>query len=256
MKPMTTLNEPRFDPHCLNKYATLMAAGNGYLGIRATHEESYSQQNRGMYLAGLYHRAGERDVTELINLPDVVGMEIEIDGAIFSLLSGEILDWRRELSFSSGEVARDVLWRAPNGRRYRIESRRFLSTAQKSLFAMRLSITPLDGAAQVKLTTGIDATQTNSGRQHLDDTSLRVYDERFLQGIYRVQGSQIDVSIGCHCAVTHAVNRLSAVNRKLMQHSTALVAQGATLCCEKVCWIAGNPDATPDGLEAQSLAAL
>ncbi|MCZ7835152.1 glycoside hydrolase family 65 protein [Atlantibacter hermannii] len=256
MKPMTTLNEARFDPHCLNKYATLMAAGNGYLGIRATHEESYSQQNRGMYMAGLYHRAGERDVTELINLPDVVGMDLEIDGAIFSLLSGEILDWRRELSFSSGEVMRDVLWRAPNGRRYRITSRRFLSAAQKSLFAMRLSITPLHGAAQIKLTTGIDATQTNSGRQHLDEISLRVYDERYLQGVYRVQGSQIDVSIGCYCTVTHAVNRISAVNRKLLQHATAHVAQGETLCCEKICWIAGDPDHTPDGFEAQNLAAL
>lgn len=256
MKPITSLNEPSFDPQTLDKYATLMALGNGYLGIRATHEESYSLQTRGMYLAGLYHRAGKRDVTELINLPDVVGMHIELDGVLFTLLSGDMMTWRRELAFSSGEVVRDVVWRAPNGRRYRIESRRFLSAAQKPLFAMRLAITPLDYDAHISLSTGIDATQTNSGRQHLDEVSLRVYDERFLQGVYGVQESEVKVAIGCHCALTNAVHRVRAVNRKLVQHAVSQVALGETLIVEKICWIEGHPDETPANIEQTSLHAL
>lgn len=51
------LTEPAFCPHSLNKYASLMTLGNGYMGIRASHEEAYTLQTRGMYLAGLYHRA-------------------------------------------------------------------------------------------------------------------------------------------------------------------------------------------------------
>ena len=71
-----TLTEPHFSQHTLNKYASLMAQGNGYLGLRASHEEDYTRQTRGMYLAGLYHRAGKGEINELVNLPDVVGMEM------------------------------------------------------------------------------------------------------------------------------------------------------------------------------------
>lgn len=78
-----TLSEPHFSQHTLNKYASLMAQGNGYLGLRASHEEDYTRQTRGMYLAGLYHRAGKGEINELVNLPDVVGMEIAINGEVF-----------------------------------------------------------------------------------------------------------------------------------------------------------------------------
>lgn len=102
-----TLTEPHFSQHTLNKYASLMAQGNGYLGLRASHEEDYTRQTRGMYLAGLYHRAGKGEINELVNLPDVVGMEIAINGEIFSL-SREA--WQRELNFASGELRRNVVW--------------------------------------------------------------------------------------------------------------------------------------------------
>lgn len=256
MKPMTTLDEPCFDPHYLNKYATLMTAGNGYLGIRATHEESYSLQTRGMYLAGLYHRAGQQDVTELINLPDVVGIHIEIDNTIFNLQAGECLSWQRSLCFSSGEVIRELTWRAPDGKRYHIETRRFLSVVQKSLFALRFTVTPLDGDATIKLVSGIDATQTNSGRQHLDEQSLRVYDEAYLQGVYRVQDSDVDVAIGCHFLVSQADQRVTATNRKLLQHSTVRAVQGEAVCGEKICWIESHPDGSHPELAENGLLAL
>ncbi len=59
-----TLSEPHFSQHTLNKYASLMAQGNGYPGLRASHEEDYTRQTRGMYLAGLYHRAEKVKSTE------------------------------------------------------------------------------------------------------------------------------------------------------------------------------------------------
>lgn len=61
------------------------------MGIRAAHEENYTQQTRGMYLAGLYHRAGRNETNELINVPDIIGMDIELDGIHFTLLSGRLL---------------------------------------------------------------------------------------------------------------------------------------------------------------------
>lgn len=160
-----TLTEPHFSQHTLNKYASLMAQGNGYLGLRASHEEDYTRQTRGMYLAGLYHRAGKGEINELVNLPDVVGMEITLNGEIFSL-SREA--WQRELDFASGELRRSVIWRTSDGAGFTLASRRFVSTDQLPLIALEISITPLDAEASVLISTGINATQTNHGRQHLD----------------------------------------------------------------------------------------
>ncbi len=132
-----TLSEPHFSQHTLNKYASLMAQGNGYLGLRASHEEDYTRQTRGMYLAGLYHRAGKGEINELVNLPDVVGMEIAINGEVFSL-SHEA--WQRELDFASGELRRNVVWRTSNGSGYTIASRRFVSADQLPLIALEITI--------------------------------------------------------------------------------------------------------------------
>lgn len=174
-----TLSEPHFSQHTLNKYASLMAQGNGYLGLRASHEEDYTRQTRGMYLAGLYHRAGKGEINELVNLPDVVGMEIAINGEVFSL-SHEA--WQRELDFASGELRRNVVWRTSNGAGYTIASRRFVSADQLPLIALEITITPLDADTSVLISTGIDATQTNHGRQHLDETQVRVFGQHLMQG--------------------------------------------------------------------------
>lgn len=232
------LSDPGFCPHSLNKYASLMATGNGYLGIRASHEEGYTQQTRGMYLAGLYHRAGKGEINELVNLPDVIGVDIQLNGDIFSLLSGTIESWRRELDVSCGELTRTLVWRAPGGARFAIESSRFASVTQLPLVAMRLSITPLDAAATVSVSTGIDATQTNHGRQHLDETQVRVFGQHLLQGIYSTQDSRSDISVSTWCRVQGEVQScFTAKERRLLQHNTAQVAQGERLTLEKFTWI-------------------
>jgi len=246
MLNVSVLTDPGFCPHSLNKFASIMACGNGYMGIRAAHEEDYTQQTRGMYLAGLYHRAGRNETTELINLPDITGIEIELDGVNFTLLSGEILSWQRELDFANGELRRTVLWRAPDGKRYRLDSRRFVSLAQLPLVAMQLSITPLDAASQVMLKTGIDATQTNSGRQHLDEVSVRVFDQHYLQGVYETQDREAEVVISTSCRLSSnsSDSCFSAKNRRVMAHHSLTLPVGDTVTLEKLVWIAHRKDKT------------
>ena len=53
MLNVSVLTDPGFCPHSLNKYASIMACGNGYMGIRAAHEEDYTQKTRAIYSAGL-----------------------------------------------------------------------------------------------------------------------------------------------------------------------------------------------------------
>ncbi len=243
MLNQSVLTDPGFCPHSLNKYASIMACGNGYMGMRATHEEDYTQQTRGMYLAGLYHRAGRNETTELINLPDVTGIEVELDGINFTLLSGEILEWQRELAFANGELHRNVVWRSPDGKRYRLESRRFVSLDQLPLVAMQLSITPLDGAAQAVLKTGIDATQTNSGRQHLDEISVRVFDQHYMQGVYETQDRASEVVVSAFCQLSAKSDScFTAKNRRLSVHHSLTISQGDTVTLEKIVWLTHRCD--------------
>lgn len=232
------LSEPDFCPQSLNKYASLMATGNGYLGCRASHEEAYTHQTRGMYLAGLYHRSGKGEINEIVNLPDVIGVDILLNGALFSLLSGTLESWRRELDFASGELTRSIIWRAPDGARFAIECRRFASAEQLPLLAMSLSITPLGSDATVTLSTGIDATVTNHGRQHLDETQVRVFGQHLLQGIYTTQDGQSHVAVSTHCSVNgDAQTCFTAKERQLMQHTHVQVKAGECLTLEKLTWV-------------------
>lgn len=238
MSKPVKLSEPGFYPQQLNKYASLMTVGNGYMGIRACHEEAYTQQTRGMYLAGLYHRAGKSDITELVNLPDVTGVDIFLNGEAFSLLAGTLEHWQRELDFSTGELVRSLLWRAPDGARYAIESRRFASADRLPLLAMRLSITPLDGDATITLSSGIDATITNHGRQHLDEVQVRVFGQHLLQGIYTTQDGATDISVSTHCSVNAQEQPcFTAKERRLLQHTHAQVKAGEQLTLEKLTWV-------------------
>lgn len=255
----SVLTDPGFCPHSLNKYASIMACGNGYMGVRATHEEDYTQQTRGMYLAGLYHRAGRNETNELVNLPDITGIDIELDGINFTLLSGEILDWHRELAFASGELRRSILWCSPEGKRYRLESRRFVSLDQLPLVAMQLSITPVDADSRVVLKTGIDATQTNSGKQHLDEISVRVFDEHYMQGVYETQDRVSDVVISACCRLSkNSDSCFTAKNRRVMAHHALTVNKGDTVTFEKLVWVTHRSDKalSQDSFARHSLAEL
>lgn len=243
MLNISVLNDPAFCPHSLNKYASVMACGNGYMGIRAAHEEDYTQQTRGMYLAGLYHCAGRHETNELVNLPDIIGVSLQLNGEHFSLLKGEILHWERQLHFANGELTRSVTWRSPDGACFRIDSRRFVSLDQLSLTAMQFSITPLDDAAKISLGTGIDATQTNSGRQHLDEISVRVFDPHSLQGVYETQDGAAEIVISAWCHLSQkSESSFSAKNRRLTSHHSLTVPQGETVTLEKLVWVAHRRD--------------
>lgn len=243
MLNVSVLTDPGFCPHSLNKYASVMTCGNGYMGIRAAHEEDYTLQTRGMYLAGLYHRAGRNETTELVNLPDITGIDVELDGVNFTLLSGEILEWQRELAFANGELHRNVVWRSPNGKRYRLESRRFVSLDQLPLVAMQLAITPLDAPAQAVLKTGIDATQTNSGRQHLDEISVRVFDQHYMQGVYETQDRASEIVVSAFCQLsTKSDSCFTAKNRRLSVHHSLTIAESDTVTLEKIVWVTHRSD--------------
>ena len=107
---------------------------------------------------------------------------------------------------------------------------------------MQLSVTPLDAASDVMLSTGIDATQTNSGRQHLDEISVRVFDQHYMQGVYETQDRAADVVISACCRLNHQRQLLYRENRHITVHHAVKVAQGDTVTLEKLVWVTHRSD--------------
>ena len=195
MKTKQVIYDNNFDLHSLNKFSSVMALGNGYLGVRAAHEEDYTGQIRGMYVAGVYNKATANETSDLVNLPDIAGMLIEIDGKNFSMLEGEVFSYERGLSLESGELRREFIWKHKTGTRFKFVFQRFAAKDNLHLLASKVTVTSLDKPARIKIITGINAQQTNFGRQHLIEESVMVFNEEILQGIYQTTETGIKIAI-------------------------------------------------------------
>jgi hypothetical glycosyl hydrolase len=238
MNIQQTVKEEIFNIDSINKYASLMTLGNGYLGLRASHEEEYADQIKGMYVAGIYNKATKNGISEIVNLPDLTGIRIEIDGELFSLLDGEILSYHRELSLLDGQMKREVLWKSKSGNRYQLIFQRFVSKDDLHLIGMKVTVTSLDKPSKLKIVTGIDAQQTNFGNQHLLEENVRVFDEQMIQGIFQTSesGHEIAITASCRCSVV-ADTTFAAKNRQLHTTITADLPLNEPIVLEKLCTI-------------------
>ena len=84
------IEQDAFDAQTLGKCEAIFAQSNGYMGIRAAHEERYIGERRDAFVTGTFNCADETEVTELPNLPDVTAMEIFVGGERFC----QTLSWR------------------------------------------------------------------------------------------------------------------------------------------------------------------
>lgn len=191
------LKEAAFDSRYLGKNEAVMCLGNGYMGIRAATEERYVDERRDTFIAGTFDQfAGE--VTELPNLPDVVGMIIELDGQLLDLNQGVTNHYQRTLNLKNGLLTRKFDWTYLQ-KTYRFKFERFVSMANRHLVVSRVTITPLDEVATIKVKSGIDGQQTNNGAQHLVEGDKRLYDGHYMQLLTKTNQSEINFAIStCH----------------------------------------------------------
>lgn len=103
---------------------------------------------------------------------------------------------------------------------------------------MEVAVTPLDGDASIGISTGIDATITNHGRQHLDETQVRVFGQHLLQGIYTTRDNRNDIAITTFCDVDGTAQRcFTAKERRLLQHNSVQAKTGQRVTLTKISWI-------------------
>src|SRR5210317_2276523 len=92
---------------------SIFSLGNGRMGQRANFEERYSGESlQGTYLAGVYYpdktRVGwwkngyPEYFAKVLNAPNWIGIDIEIDGEQLDLNVTKPLEFKRELNMQQG----------------------------------------------------------------------------------------------------------------------------------------------------------
>lgn len=241
----------QFDEETLNKEATLMTTGNGYLGVRAVHEEKYRNQDRVFFVRGIFDRTIGTEAAELVNLPDITEQELRINGEIFSLNSPQVRDYQRSLDLSTGELNRSLKWQTEQGDWFKITNKRIVSQKNKEQIAFQLIVEPLSGSAEISIKTGIDGQVSNGGNQHLIERDIRVYDERLLVAEYETIESHLTVGLAMRLNKSGII---SAKNRKILTNIQESCQKNNSFVFEKVAYIYSSLEAD-DPLESAKKAA-
>ena len=182
--------EEGFDPHYNQISESVFSIGNGRMGQRANFEEEYSGETlRGSYVAGVYYpdktRVGwwkngyPEYFAKVLNAPNWIGIRISIDNQKLDLAKCKTEDFKRVLDMKMGLLSRSFVATFQDGKKVRIESKRFCSMAQGEIGAIRYSLTPINFSSKATFSVYVDADIVNKDSN---------YDEKFWEEVYKDSG--------------------------------------------------------------------
>jgi maltose phosphorylase len=187
--------EEGFDPHYNKISESIFSIGNGRMGQRANFEEEYSGETlRGSYVAGVYYpdktRVGwwkngyPEYFAKVLNAPNWIGIRLIVEGQKLDIAKCKAENFKRILDMKSGLLSRSFTATFPDGKKVKIESKRFCSMAQGETGAIRYSITPLNFSGIATISIYVDADVVN-----MDSN----YNEKFWEEVYKdsVEGKAI-----------------------------------------------------------------
>lgn len=164
---------------------SLFSIGNGHMGQRANFEEHYSGPSlQGHYIAGIYYpdktkvgwwKNGYPEYfAKVLNAPAWIGIDVKIGHHRLDLFTCKVTDFKRTLDMKKGLLSREFTAEFTDGKKIRVEARRFLSIVRREIGTIRYSITALNFSAELKVDFFLDADISNQDSN---------YDEKFWEPI-------------------------------------------------------------------------
>lgn len=177
--------EEGFDSHYNKISESVFSIGNGRMGQRANFEEDYSGETlRGSYVAGVYYpdktRVGwwkngyPEYFAKVLNAPNWIGIHVSIDNQKLDIAKCKVEDFTRVLDMRTGLLSRTFAATFGDGKKIRVESKRFCSMAHGEIGAIRYSITPLNFSSKATFSIYTDADVVNKDAN---------YDEKFWEEV-------------------------------------------------------------------------
>jgi alpha,alpha-trehalose phosphorylase len=182
--------EKRFHPEFLAQMETILALGNGYLGMRGCPEEGGPNVENSTLINGFYEERpiiyGEeaygfaRTGQTIISLTDSKIIKLFVDDEPLWLPNANLLSYDRRLNMKSGTLDREILWETPAGKQVSIVSRRLVSFAEKHVAAISYRVTLLNAAAHLVISSEIGGVQPSVTEDVNDPRQTRAFSGRVL----------------------------------------------------------------------------
>lgn len=196
--------EEGFDPERVKSSESLFSIGNGAMGQRANFEEHYSGETfQGSYIAGIYYpdktkvgwwKNGYPEYfAKVLNAPNWIGIDIEVNGEKLDLATCKVDNFRRELNMREGWYNRSFEATLQNGTEVSVNVRRFLSLELDEVGFINYEITPLNQNAIINFHPYIDA------GIHNEDAN---WDEKFWEPI-EIKYSETEAFVTARTFKTH-----------------------------------------------------
>src|SRR5215475_1113462 len=170
--------EKGFHPEFLAQFETMLALGNGYLGMRGCPEEGGPNAENGTFINGFYETRpivyGEEGYgfaktgQTIVNVTDSKIIKLFVDDEPFWLPAARCLRYDRRLNMKSGTLDREILWETPAGKQVLITSRRLVSFVHRHVAAISYRVTLLNAEAPVVIASEMVA-NAPSAHAHEDD---------------------------------------------------------------------------------------
>jgi alpha,alpha-trehalose phosphorylase len=202
--------EKRYHPEFLAQLETMMALGNGYLGMRGCPEEGAPVAENSTLLNGFYEsRSIEYDETAygfaktgqtICNVADGKIIKLFVDDEPFLIPDVDILSYDRRLNMKSGTLDREILWETPAGKQVSITSRRLVSFVHRHVAAISYRVCVLNAEASLVISSEIAVNEAVVRTNAHDPRQPRV-----LAG--RVLHHQSGYSKGLRVVLCHATRR-------------------------------------------------
>ena len=142
---------------------TIFHNANGYIGVRGSLEEGIDDESstmRGTYINGFYDIIPMKQAEMLcnfvdkketmLNVADTMTINCIVDGEIFDLSKGKVIEHRRTLDMGAGVTKRNIVWQALSGKTIQIDIERMTSFELLSMFSIEYTVKALNFSGDIK----------------------------------------------------------------------------------------------------------
>jgi alpha,alpha-trehalose phosphorylase len=215
--------EKGFHPEFLAQLETMLAVGNGYLGIRGCPEEGGPNAENGTFINGFYEIRpiiyGEeaygfpKTGQTILNVTDSKIIKLFVDDEPFWLPSANFLSYDRRLNMRSGMLDREILWETPAGKQVLISSRRLVSFVHRHVAAISYRVTLLNAEAPVVISSEMVANEPIARGNGDDPRQTRVFAGRVLH--HRASYAKDRRMVLCHATEKSRITLTCATDHVL-----------------------------------------
>ena len=182
--------EKAFHPEFLAQLETMLAVGNGYLGMRGCPEEGGPNAENGTFINGFYETRpivyGEeaygfaKTGQTICNVTDSKIIKLFVDDEPFWLPGASLLKYDRRLNMKSGTLDREVHWETSAGKQVSITSRRLVSFANRHVAVITYCVTLLNAQAFVVISSEMTTNEASAPSNEDDPRLAKSFSGRVL----------------------------------------------------------------------------